>query len=93
MTPAAPPGRPDAEVVFDPGTYAGGVPFDALARLRRDRQIRDPATPQALSYVRQMMLNMDPPDASVTGGARATGAASVGGDQPRPPVGAGWRCG
>jgi len=27
-------------------------------------QIRDPATPQALSYVRQMMLNMDPPDHS-----------------------------
>jgi cytochrome P450 len=27
-------------------------------------QIRDPATPQALGYVRQMMLNMDPPDAS-----------------------------
>ena len=27
-------------------------------------QIRDPATPQALDYVRQMMLNMDPPDHS-----------------------------
>jgi cytochrome P450 len=27
-------------------------------------QIRDPATPRALSYVRQMMLNMDPPDHS-----------------------------
>ncbi len=27
-------------------------------------QIRDPATPQALGYVRQMMLNMDPPDHS-----------------------------
>jgi cytochrome P450 len=27
-------------------------------------QIRDPATPQALAYVRQMMLNMDPPDHS-----------------------------
>jgi cytochrome P450 len=25
-------------------------------------QIRDPATPQALSYVRRMMLNMDPPE-------------------------------
>src|SRR6202007_1091115 len=25
-------------------------------------QIRDPATPQALGYVRQMMLNMDSPD-------------------------------
>jgi cytochrome P450 len=27
-------------------------------------QIRDPATPRALGYVRQMMLNMDPPDHS-----------------------------
>src|SRR5262249_50684164 len=27
-------------------------------------QIRDPATPQALSYVRRMMLNMDPPEHS-----------------------------
>jgi cytochrome P450 len=27
-------------------------------------QIRDPATPQALDYVRQMMLNMDPPEHS-----------------------------
>src|SRR6266702_5052573 len=26
--------RPDAEVVFDPSTYVGGVPFGALARLR-----------------------------------------------------------
>jgi cytochrome P450 len=85
------------------------VPFDALARLRRDHpvvwvpeipvlgwpegpgfwlvlrhaavesvltrpelfssalgatQIRDPATPQALGYVRRMMLNMDPPEQS-----------------------------
>jgi cytochrome P450 len=106
MTPAA---RADTEVVFDPATYTGGVPFDALARLRRDTpvawvaeipvlgwpegpgfwlvlrhadvesvltrpklfssalgatQIRDPATPQALSYVRRMMLNMDPPEHS-----------------------------
>ena len=98
--------RPDTEVVFDPATYVGGVPYDALARLRRDRpvvwadeipvlgwpagpgfwlvlrhadvesvmrqprlfsswlgatQIRDPATPAALGYVRNMMLNMDPP--------------------------------
>jgi len=96
-------------VVFDPATYVGGVPFDALARLRRDMpvawvaetpvlgwpggpgfwlvlrhadvesvltrprlfssalgatQIRDPATPRALSYVRRMMLNMDPPEHS-----------------------------
>jgi cytochrome P450 len=99
----------ETEVVFDPATYVGGVPFEALARLRRETpvvwvaeipvlgwpagpgfwlvlrhadvesvlarpqlfssargatQIRDPATPQALGYVRQMMLNMDPPDHS-----------------------------
>src|SRR5258708_2373052 len=102
-------GRPATEVIFDPATYVGGVPFDALELLRRDApvvwvaepavlgwpagpgfwlvlrhaevesvlarpllfssslgatQIRDPATPQALRYVRQMMLNMDPPDHS-----------------------------
>jgi cytochrome P450 len=101
--------RPDTEVVFDPATYVNGVPYDALARLRRDSpviwvaetpvlgwpggpgfwlvlrhadvesvltrpqlfsswlgatQIRDPATPEALGYVRRMMLNMDPPDHS-----------------------------
>jgi cytochrome P450 len=105
----APSVRPDTEIVFDPSTYVGGVPFGALARLRRETpivwvaeipvlgwpegpgfwlvlrhadvesvlarprlfsssagatQIRDPATPQALGYVRQMMLNMDPPDHS-----------------------------
>ena len=109
MTTTASPARPDTEVVFDPATYTGGVPFDALARLRRDTpvawvpeipvlgwpegpgfwlvlrhadvesvlrrpalfssafgatQIRDPATPQALGYVRRMMLNMDPPEHS-----------------------------
>ena len=109
MTRAAPSARPDTEVVFDPATYVDGVPFDALARLRRDRpvawvpeipvlgwpegpgfwlvlrhadvesvltrpelfssalgatQIRDPATPEALGYVRRMMLNMDPPEHS-----------------------------
>ncbi len=98
--------RPDPEVVFDPASYVAGVPFDALARLRRRgavawveeipvlgwpggpgfwlvlrhpevesvlrrprlfssalgaTQIRDPATPRALDYVRRMMLNMDPP--------------------------------
>jgi cytochrome P450 len=103
------PARPDTEVVFDPATYTGGVPFASLARLRRDTpvvwvdeipvlgwpagpgfwlvlrhgdvesvlkrpelfssslgatQIRDPATPQALGYVRRMMLNMDPPEHS-----------------------------
>jgi cytochrome P450 len=101
--------RPETEVVFDPSTYVDGVPFEALARLRRETpvvwvaevpvlgwpagpgfwlvlrhadvesvlarpqlfssslgatQIRDPATSQALGYVRQMMLNMDPPDHS-----------------------------
>jgi cytochrome P450 len=101
--------RPDTEVVFDPASYTRGVPFDALARLRRDHpvawvaepavlgwpegpgfwlvlrhadvesvlkrpalfssalgatQIRDPATPRALDYVRRMMLNMDPPEHS-----------------------------
>ena len=101
--------RDDTDVVFDPSTYAGGVPFDALARLRRERpvvwveerpvlgwpggpgfwlvlrhadvekvmtepqlfssslggtQIRDPATPEALRYVRRSMLNMDPPEHS-----------------------------
>ena len=106
MTSTASPARPDTEVVFDPATYTSGVPFEALARLRRDTpvawvpeipvlgwpegpgfwlvlrhadvesvlkrpalfssalgatQIRDPATPQALGYVRRMMLNMDPP--------------------------------
>jgi cytochrome P450 len=100
------PARPATEVVFDPSTYVDGVPFGALAWLRRETpvawvaeipvlgwpagpgfwlvlrhadvesvlatprlfasspggtQIRDPATPQALGYVRQMMLNMDPP--------------------------------
>jgi cytochrome P450 len=32
MTPTS---RPDTEVVFDPATYTEGVPFGALARLRR----------------------------------------------------------
>ena len=101
--------RPDTEVVYDPATYTGGVPYPALARLRRESpvvwaqeipvlgwpggpgfwlvlrhadvervltqprlfsswlgatQIRDPATPAALGYVRRMMLNMDPPEHS-----------------------------
>ena len=101
--------RPETEIVFDPSSYASGVPFEALARLRRQTpvvwvaeipvlgwaagpgfwlvlrhadvesvlarpqlfssslgatQIRDPATPEALRYVQQMMLNMDPPDHS-----------------------------
>ena len=29
------PARPDADVVFDPATYVDGVPFEALARMRR----------------------------------------------------------
>jgi cytochrome P450 len=106
MTMAA---RPDTEVVYDPATYVEGVPYQALARLRRESpvawaqeipvlgwpggpgfwlvlrhadvervltqprlfsswlgatQIRDPATPAALGYVRRMMLNMDPPEHS-----------------------------
>jgi len=101
--------KADTDVVFDPSTYALGVPFEALARLRREcpvvwiderpvlgwpggpgfwlvlrhadvetvmsqpkvfssalggTQIRDPATPEALRYVRRMMLNMDPPEHS-----------------------------
>jgi cytochrome P450 len=31
--------RPDTEVVFDPATYVEAVPFDALARLRRDHGV------------------------------------------------------
>ena len=38
MTPVA-AARPDTEVVFDPATYVTGVPFDALARLRRDTPV------------------------------------------------------
>lgn len=106
---AADPYRAETDRIFDPSTYACGVPFDALARLRRQRpviwveerpvlgwpagpgfwlvlrhadveevlrqpqlfssslgatQTRDPSTPAALSYVRRMMLNMDPPEHS-----------------------------
>src|SRR5258707_5079810 len=32
-------GRPDTEVVFDPSTYVGEVPFEALARLRRETPV------------------------------------------------------
>ena len=39
MTRAAPSARPDTEVVFDPASYVSGVPFDALARLRRDQSV------------------------------------------------------
>ena len=31
--------RPDTEVVFDPATYTAGVPFEALARLRRETPV------------------------------------------------------
>src|SRR5262249_13182550 len=31
--------RADADAVFDPATYVAGVPFDALARLRRERPV------------------------------------------------------
>lgn len=101
--------RADTDRIFDPSTYATGVPFDALARLRRERpvvwvdeppvlgwpggpgfwlvlrhadvervladprlfssalggtQTRDPPSPEALRFVRRMMLNMDPPEHS-----------------------------
>src|ERR1700761_3687351 len=39
MTQVAPSARPDTEVVFDPASYVSGVPFDALARLRRDQPV------------------------------------------------------
>jgi cytochrome P450 len=31
--------RPDTEVVYDPATYTGGVPYQALARLRRESPV------------------------------------------------------
>ncbi|MFF4597209.1 cytochrome P450 [Amycolatopsis sp. NPDC001319] len=83
-------------LIADPDTYVEGVPYDVLAKLRRETpvtrvgdfwavlrhsdvrdvlrnpatfssqlggtQIRDPATPEDLGYVRRMMLNMDPPE-------------------------------
>jgi len=97
------------EAIIDPDTYVRGVPYDLLARLRRESpvvwleeppvdawpagpgcwavlrhadvkqvlrtpevfsshlgatQLRDPATPEALAFVRRMMLNLDPPDHS-----------------------------
>jgi cytochrome P450 len=99
----------DSELVFSPDTYVQGMPYEALARLRRRAplawteeppvgpwpggpgfwavlryadirqvlrsprtfssqlgatQIRDPATPADLRYVRRMMLNLDPPEHS-----------------------------
>jgi cytochrome P450 len=99
----------DAATIVNPDTYVHGVPYAALARLRRESpvvwldepavddwpagpgfwavlrhadvkhvlrnpqvfssqlgatQIRDPATPEALAYVRRMMLNLDPPEHS-----------------------------
>jgi cytochrome P450 len=36
MTPGRAVGeRPDTEIIFDPGTYVSGVPYEALARLRQ----------------------------------------------------------
>lgn len=106
MRVAATPASADTDLVFDPASYERGVPFAALARLRREQpvvwvdekpvlgwpggpgfwlvlrhadveavvtqpqrfssylggtQIRDPGSPEALRYVQQMMLNMDPP--------------------------------
>lgn len=99
----------DGAVIMNPDTYVTGVPYETLARLRRESpvvwvdepavdswpegpgfwavlrhadvkqvlrnpavfssqlgatQIRDPATPEALRYVRRMMLNLDPPEHS-----------------------------
>jgi hypothetical protein len=39
MAPSTGRPRPDTEVVFDPGTYTSGVPFEALARLRRQAPV------------------------------------------------------
>jgi cytochrome P450 len=39
MTQATSPAPPDTEVVFDPATYVTGVPFEALARLRREHGV------------------------------------------------------
>ena len=42
---------------------AGGTRAGVVSRAGAGAtQIRDPATPQALGYVRRMMLNMDPPE-------------------------------
>ncbi|RNI21680.1 cytochrome P450 [Flexivirga caeni] len=41
------------EIVRDPATYSSAL---------GGTQIRDPATPQDLNYVRRMLLNMDPPE-------------------------------
>ncbi|MEM7537478.1 MAG: cytochrome P450 [Chloroflexota bacterium] len=100
--------KQDTQTIFHPQTYVTGVPYDVLARLRRDEgvvwveeeavlnapagpgfwlvlrhadveqvmrtpklfsswlgtQIRNPPTDTDLGYVRQMMLNMDPPEHS-----------------------------
>jgi cytochrome P450 len=98
---------PQSLPLIDPDTYVSGVPYDLLARLRRESpvawvdepelkgwpggpgfwlvlrhadvmavlrepkvysswlggtQVRDPADPTALTFVRQMMLNQDPPE-------------------------------
>src|SRR5262245_54949747 len=95
--------------LIDPDTYVSGVPYDLLARLRRESpvvaveeppmagwpegpgfwlilrhadvtavmrqpevysswrggtQVRDPGNPVALAFIRQMMLNQDPPEHS-----------------------------
>src|SRR6185436_10122729 len=36
---SAHPVRADTDLVFDPATYVDGVPFAALARLRRERPV------------------------------------------------------
>ena len=31
--------RPETEIIFDPASYVDGVPFEALARLRRETPV------------------------------------------------------
>jgi len=31
--------RPETEIIFDPASYVDGVPFEALARLRRQTPV------------------------------------------------------
>ncbi|RJQ71687.1 cytochrome P450 [Pseudonocardiaceae bacterium YIM PH 21723] len=64
---------PPVSWVPDPGFWAVTRHADVRTVLRDPRlfsshlgatQVRDPATPEDLRFVRQMMLNMDPPDHS-----------------------------
>ena len=44
--------RPDTEVVYDPATYVGGVPYQALARLRRGAHL---ARAQMAALLREVL--------------------------------------